>query len=41
MGKDDSFTYKGVTYDVTEEGDSLYSVSERRQTAWPSPTRTS
>lgn len=27
MGKDDSFSYKGVTYDVTEEGDSLYSVS--------------
>ena len=26
-GKDDSFSYKGVTYDVTEEGDSLYSVS--------------
>ena len=25
MGKDDSFSYKGVTYDVTEEGDSLYS----------------
>lgn len=27
MGKDDSFSYKGVTYDVAEEGDSLYSVS--------------
>lgn len=27
MGKDDSFSYKGVTYDVTEEDDSLYSVS--------------
>lgn len=27
MGKDDSFSYKGVNYDVTEEGDSLYSVS--------------
>ena len=27
MGKDDGFSYKGVTYDVTEEGDSLYSVS--------------
>lgn len=27
MGKDDSFSYKGVTYDVTKEGDSLYSVS--------------
>ena len=27
MGKDNSFSYKGVTYDVTEEGDSLYSVS--------------
>lgn len=27
MGKDDSFSYKGITYDVTEEGDSLYSVS--------------
>ena len=27
MGKDDSFSYKGVTYDVTEEGDSLYSGS--------------
>lgn len=27
MGRDDSFSYKGVTYDVTEEGDSLYSVS--------------
>lgn len=27
MGKDDSFSYKGVTYNVTEEGDSLYSVS--------------
>ena len=27
MVKDDSFSYKGVTYDVTEEGDSLYSVS--------------
>ena len=27
MGKDDSFSYKGVAYDVTEEGDSLYSVS--------------
>lgn len=27
MGKDDSFSYKGVTYEVTEEGDSLYSVS--------------
>ena len=27
MCKDDSFSYKGVTYDVTEEGDSLYSVS--------------
>ena len=27
MGKADSFSYKGVTYDVTEEGDSLYSVS--------------
>lgn len=27
MGKDDSFSYKGVTYDVTEEGNSLYSVS--------------
>ena len=27
MGKGDSFSYKGVTYDVTEEGDSLYSVS--------------
>ena len=27
MGKDDSFSYKGVNYDITEEGDSLYSVS--------------
>ena len=27
MGKEESFSYKGVTYDVTEEGDSLYSVS--------------
>ena len=27
MGKDDSFSYKGVTYAITEEGDSLYSVS--------------
>ena len=27
MGKDDSFSYKGVTYDVTKECDSLYSVS--------------
>ena len=27
MGKDESFTYKGVTYTVTEEGESLYSVS--------------
>ena len=27
MGKDDSFSCKGITYDVTEEGDSLYSVS--------------
>ena len=27
MGKDDSFSYKGVTYDVTADGDLLYSVS--------------
>ena len=27
MGKDDSFSYKGVTYAIAEEGDSLYSVS--------------
>ena len=27
MGKDESFTYKGVTYTVTEEGESLYSAS--------------
>jgi len=26
MGKEDSFTYKDVTYEVEEEGDSLYSV---------------
>ena len=30
MGKDDSFTYKDVTYTVTEEGDELYSVSQGR-----------
>lgn len=28
MGKDAAFTYKGVTYDIAEEGESLYSVSQ-------------
>ena len=28
MGKEESFTYKGTTYTITEEGDSLYSVSQ-------------
>lgn len=30
MGKDDSFTYKDVTYTITEEGEELYSVSQGR-----------
>ena len=47
MGKDDSFSYKGVTYDVTEEGDSLYSVSSggrlliRTSSARTTPARSS
>ena len=28
MGKDAAFTYKDVTYDIAEEGESLYSVSQ-------------